>query len=82
MVHLNRIFQPMLHSGHWKRFLVNYKPFAFTLPFLIVEDGVGGGGGRGRRSNKGGGVDTLFQIRGLGVRNSLGGQRHLKFGID
>ena len=39
-------------------------------------------GGGGVELIGGRGVDTLFQIRSLGGRNSLGGQRHLKFGID
>ena len=42
-----------------------------TLPFIIV----GGVELIGR-------VDTLIQICSLGDRNSLGGQRHLRFGID
>ena len=40
---------------------------------LIVEGGEGGG------------VDTLFQIRSLGrggARNSLGGRKPLRFGLD
>ena len=40
-----------------------------------------GGGGRGARINWG--VDTLIQVHSLGGgRNSFGGQRHLRFGID
>ena len=35
VVHLNRIFQLILHSGWWKRFLVNYKPFAFIQIFFL-----------------------------------------------
>ena len=38
LVHLNRIFQLILYFGEWKRFLVNYKPFAFIQSFcLLVE---------------------------------------------
>ena len=38
LVHLNRTFQLILHSGQWKRFLVNYKPFAFTQSFFLQVD--------------------------------------------
>ena len=38
LVHLNRIFQLILHSGQWKRFLVNYKPFAFIQSFFLLVD--------------------------------------------
>ena len=35
---LNRIFQQILHSGWWKRFLTNYKSFAFIQNFFLLED--------------------------------------------
>ena len=38
MVHLNRIFQLILHSGYWKRILVNCKPFAFIRSFLLLVE--------------------------------------------
>ena len=38
MVHWNPIFQLILNSGWWKRFLVNYKPFAFIQSFFLLVD--------------------------------------------
>ena len=38
LVHLNRIFQLILHSGYWKRILVNCKPFAFIRSFLLLVE--------------------------------------------
>ena len=36
LVHLNRIFQLILHSGCRKRFLVNYKIFDFIQSFFLL----------------------------------------------
>ena len=38
MVHLNRIFQLILHSGLWEWFLINYKPFTFIRSFYLLAD--------------------------------------------
>ena len=38
LVHLNRIFQLILHSGCRKRFLVNYKIFDFIQSFFLLVD--------------------------------------------
>ena len=38
LVHLYRIFQLILHPGQWKRFLVNYKPFAFIRSFFLLVE--------------------------------------------
>ena len=38
LIHWNRIFQQILHSGWWKRFFVNYKPLAFIQSFFLLVD--------------------------------------------
>ena len=38
MVHLNRIFQLILHSGLWEWFLINYKPFTFIQSLYLLAD--------------------------------------------
>ena len=36
LMHLNSIFERILFSDWWKRFLVNYKPFAFIQGFFLI----------------------------------------------
>ena len=38
LVHLHRIFQLILHSGYWKRFLVLFKPLALIQSFFLLVD--------------------------------------------
>ena len=38
LVHWNLIFQRILHSGQWKRFLVDYKPFALIQSFFLLVE--------------------------------------------
>ena len=38
LVHSNRIFQLVLHSGLWEWFLINYKPFTFIRSFYLLAD--------------------------------------------